>query len=140
MIHPTAGQPTPSIVSISYGWGPDDLGADSFSDSEFTQIRNLFEDAATHKITVLVSSGDSGARIEDPTQAQASYPASDPWVRARVGTLAPASAAFMAKPFRTASRPPQRSRLTPLRLRLEWRQPMSRLTPSEESIRLTLSR
>jgi kumamolisin len=86
MIHPTAGQPTPSIVSISYGWGPDDPGADSFSDSEFTQISGLFEDAATNKITVLVSSGDSGARIEDPTQAQASYPASDPWVTACGGT------------------------------------------------------
>jgi kumamolisin len=86
MIHPRAGQPTPSIVSISYGWGPDDPGADSFSDSEFTQISSLFEDAATNKITVLVSSGDSGAHIEDPRQAQASYPASDPWVTACGGT------------------------------------------------------
>ena len=86
MIHPNAGQPAPTIMSISYGWGPDDPGADSFSDSEFTQISSLFEDAATNKITVFVSSGDSGARIEDPRQAQTSYPASDPWVTACGGT------------------------------------------------------
>ena len=86
MIHPAAGQPTPSVVSISYSWGPDDPGADSFSDSEFTQISSLFEDAATNKITVLVSSGDSGAEVADPVQAQTNYPASDPWVTACGGT------------------------------------------------------
>jgi len=86
MIHPNAGEPTPSIISISYGWGPDDQGAPSFSDSEYAQITGLFEDAATNKITVLVSSGDSGARIESNTQAQTSYPASDVWVTACGGT------------------------------------------------------
>ncbi|PCE30674.1 hypothetical protein BZL54_20095 [Burkholderia ubonensis subsp. mesacidophila] len=86
MIHPTAGEPTPSIVSISYGWGPDDLGEPSFSDSEWQQFTMLFEDAGTNKITVLVSSGDSGARIASPTQAQTSYPASDPSVSACGGT------------------------------------------------------
>jgi kumamolisin len=86
MIHPASGQPTPTVMSISYGWGPDDPGADSFSDSEFAQISSLFEDAATNQITVLVSSGDSGAQIEDPHQAQTSYPASDPWVTACGGT------------------------------------------------------
>jgi kumamolisin len=86
MIHPASGQPTPTVISISYGWGPDDPGADSFSDSEFAQISSLFEDAVTNQITVLVSSGDSGARIEDPHQAQTSYPASDPWVTACGGT------------------------------------------------------
>jgi len=86
MIHPVAGQPIPSVISISYGWGPDDPGADSFSDSEFKQISGLFEDAATNKITVFVSSGDSGAKIEDSRQAQTSYPASDPGVTACGGT------------------------------------------------------
>jgi len=56
------------------------------SPTAITQISRLFEDAATNKITVLVSSGDSGAEIADPRQAQTSYPASDPWVTACGGT------------------------------------------------------
>ena len=86
MIHPNAGEPAPGIVSISYGWGPDDLGEPSFSDSEWNQFTMLFEDASTNKITVLVSSGDSGAEIASKTQAQTSYPASDIWVTACGGT------------------------------------------------------
>ncbi|KVZ49651.1 hypothetical protein WL18_05780 [Burkholderia ubonensis] len=86
MIHPKAGEPTPSIVSISYGWGPDDLGEPSFSDSEWQQFTMLFEDASTNRITVLVSSGDTGAQVASATQAQTSYPGSDPWVTACGGT------------------------------------------------------
>jgi kumamolisin len=86
MIHPKAGQPMPNIISISYGWGPDDEGSAGFSDSEFVQLTQLFEDAATNKISVFVSSGDSGAQIENTTEAQASYPASDVWVTACGGT------------------------------------------------------
>ena len=86
MILPDAGQPAPNIVSISYGFGPDDRGTPSFSDSEYAQLTQLFEDAATNKITVLVSSGDSGAFIASKTTAQTSYPASDIWVTACGGT------------------------------------------------------
>jgi kumamolisin len=86
MIHPSAGEPTPSIISISYGWGPDDASADSFSAADYTQIDDLFQDAANLAITVLVSSGDSGAFIESKTQAQTSYPATEPWVIACGGT------------------------------------------------------
>jgi kumamolisin len=86
MILPDAGQPAPNIVSISYGFGPDDQGTPSFSDSEYAQFTQLFEDAATNKITVLVSSGDSGALIASKTAAQTSYPASDIWVTACGGT------------------------------------------------------
>jgi kumamolisin len=86
MIHPAAGDPTPAILSISYGWGPDDATADSFSDQEYTQIDQLFQDAANLSITVVVSSGDSGAFIASQTQAQTSYPASEPWVIACGGT------------------------------------------------------
>jgi len=86
MIHPSAGAPQPNIISISYGWGPDDASADSFSDQEYQQIDQLFQDAAGLFITVLVSSGDSGAFIADQTQAQTSFPASDPWVTACGGT------------------------------------------------------
>lgn len=85
MIHPDPGEPVPTILSISYGWGPDDNN-DGASPSELAQINQLFQDAANQKVTVLVSSGDSGAQIESATQAQASYPASDPWVLACGGT------------------------------------------------------
>ena len=86
MIHPGSGDPVPTVISISYGWGPDDENADSFSDTEYTQIDQLFQDAANLGITVLVSSGDSGAFIESKKQAQVSFPASNPWVLACGGT------------------------------------------------------
>jgi kumamolisin len=86
MIHPSAGEPVPTVISISYGWGPDDKTADSFSAQEYTALDQLFQDAANLAITVLVSSGDSGAFIESKTQAQASYPATEPWVLACGGT------------------------------------------------------
>ncbi len=86
MIYPSDSDPVPAIISISYGWGPDDLGTPSFSDSEWAQFTQLFEDAATNKITVLVSSGDSGAQVESATQAQVSYPGSEVWVTSCGGT------------------------------------------------------
>jgi kumamolisin len=86
MIHPGSGDPVPTVISISYGWGPDDENADSFSASEYTALDELFQDAANLGITVLVSSGDSGAFIASKQQAQTSYPASEPWVLACGGT------------------------------------------------------
>ena len=86
MIHPNAGDPVPTIISISYGFGPDDKNAHSFSALEFKAIGQLFQDAATLGITVLVSSGDNGAFIASKTHAQASYPATEPWVIACGGT------------------------------------------------------
>ncbi len=85
MIHPDTGDPVPTVISISYSWGPDDDN-DGATASEITQMNQLFQDAANLKITVLASSGDSGAMIESNTQAQASYPATDPWVLACGGT------------------------------------------------------
>jgi kumamolisin len=86
MVHPGAGDPQPNILSISYGWGPDDPSEASFSDQEYQQLDQLFQDAASLSITVLVSSGDSGAFIASKAQAETSYPASDPWVTACGGT------------------------------------------------------
>jgi kumamolisin len=85
MIHPDAGDPAPNILSISYGWGPDE-DTQYTTDAEFNQMSQLFQDAAHLGITVLVSSGDSGAQIISNTKAEASYPASDPWVTACGGT------------------------------------------------------
>jgi len=86
MIHPGDGDPQPTVLSISYGWGPDDVSAASFSDQEYAQMNQLFQDAANLSITVLVSSGDSGAFVESKTLAQTSYPATEPWVIACGGT------------------------------------------------------
>ena len=85
MIHPGAGDPQPTVLSISYGWSPDDT-KDFIGDAEYTQMSALFQDAAHLGITVMVSSGDTGAMIISKTRAEASYPATDPWVTACGGT------------------------------------------------------
>ena len=86
MIHPQNGDPVPNIISISYGWGPDDDQA-GFSEDEFNQFGQLFQDAANLFITVLISSGDQGCFIDDGiNHAQASYPATEPMVIACGGT------------------------------------------------------
>ncbi|HUN26747.1 MAG TPA: protease pro-enzyme activation domain-containing protein [Steroidobacteraceae bacterium] len=86
MIHPGAGDPVPTILSISYGWGLDDGSPDNLTAQEIAVIDDLFQDAATLGISVLVSSGDSGAKVESNTQAQTSFPATDPWVLACGGS------------------------------------------------------
>ncbi|MDR3512466.1 MAG: S53 family peptidase [Caulobacteraceae bacterium] len=86
MVHPDADDPQPAILSISYDWGPDDAGDDGLSEHEYVAIGQLFQDAANLAITVLVSSGDTGAFVQDRTQAQTAYPASEPWVIACGGT------------------------------------------------------
>jgi kumamolisin len=86
MVHPDPGDPEPTILSISYGWGPDDGPSQGLPKQMMTQLSGLFQDAASLAITVLVSSGDSGAFIASKTQAETSYPASDPWVTACGGS------------------------------------------------------
>ncbi len=88
MVHPGAGDPSPSVISISYGWGADDAAAHSFSEQEYTQLSALFQDAAHLGITVAVSSGDRGTFVESKSKAQVSYPATDPWVLTCGGTTA----------------------------------------------------
>jgi kumamolisin len=88
MIHPGSGDPVPTIISISYGWGPDDEQT-GFSPDEFQQIGDLFQDAMNQDITVLISSGDSGCFIgteQGSEHAQASYPATETMVIACGGT------------------------------------------------------
>jgi kumamolisin len=88
MVHPDTGDPQPSILSISYGFGPDDGQPDGLSDASLTQLSSLFQDASQLALTVLVSSGDSGAFVASTTQAQTSYPGSDPFITACGGTTA----------------------------------------------------
>jgi hypothetical protein len=66
MIHPGESDPQPDIISISYGMGPDDESAESFSDQEYAQLGQLFQDAANLSVTVLVSAGDSGGVRGEP--------------------------------------------------------------------------
>lgn len=84
MIHPSAGDPVPTVISISYGWSPDET-TQYISKGEYTQISQLFQDAAHLGITTLISSGDSGV-VFGGSIAEASYPATDPWVLACGGT------------------------------------------------------
>jgi len=85
MIHPGQGDPVPTVISISYGWSPDETTQYITAD-EFNQMSALFQDAAHLGITVLVSSGDSGVEFTNPAVQEASYPATDPWVIACGGT------------------------------------------------------
>jgi kumamolisin len=85
MIHPGQGDPVPTVISISYGWSPDET-TQYISADEFNQMSSLFQDAAHLGITVLVSSGDSGVEFASQTVQEASYPATDPWVTACGGT------------------------------------------------------
>jgi len=55
MIHPGAGDPQPTVISISYGWGSGEETASTFSTQEREQIDHLFRDAANLGLTVLVS-------------------------------------------------------------------------------------
>jgi kumamolisin len=86
MIHPSGSDPVPTILSISYVWSADDDDTSFLTPSDYTQIDNLFSDAAQKGITVCVASGDTGAMCESPIQAQVWFPGSDPWVLSCGGT------------------------------------------------------
>lgn len=85
MVHPEPGGPSPTVISISYIWSPDDQ-TDYITDDEYTQFSALFQDAANLNITVLTTTGDTGAMYLSDKTAQAPYPGSDPWVLACGGT------------------------------------------------------
>jgi hypothetical protein len=85
MIHPAAGDPVPTILSISYKFSADDENT-TLMQSDYTQINTLFQDAANLGITVLTGCSDTGAYVDNPTQAQTVYPATDPYVLTCGGT------------------------------------------------------
>jgi hypothetical protein len=84
MVHPLAGQPVPTVISISYSWDFDDL-TNLLSDDDYSQLSKLFRDAADLWITTLASTGDSGATW-GTSRAYACFPATDPNVLACGGT------------------------------------------------------
>lgn len=75
----------PNIISISYG-GPEN----GLSPDELTATNQLFQAIAARGITLVVSSGDSGAASYDVNSHTGSYqtefPASSPWVLSVAGT------------------------------------------------------
>jgi hypothetical protein len=82
---PAAGEPTPSVVSIS--WNAPEA---SFSASQLTAMSNAFKAATTtltDPVTFLVCSMDDGTRggVSDGA-AHVWWPAIDPWVTAVGGT------------------------------------------------------
>jgi len=82
---PLAGQPTPSVVSIS--WNAPEA---SFSASQLTAVSGIFQAATTkypNPVTFLVCSMDDGTKggVADGA-AHVWWPAIDPWVTAVGGT------------------------------------------------------
>ncbi len=88
-IHPAAGQPTPSVLSISWGW-PELEEADSLSWTQqaIDAVSATFQEAGALGITIFVASGDHGSNcgISDK-KAHVSYPGSDPWITSCGGTI-----------------------------------------------------
>src|ERR1019366_3623438 len=57
MIHPTGSDPVPTIIFICYAWSADDETS-FISAQQYTQISQLFQDAANLLVTVLTGSAD----------------------------------------------------------------------------------
>jgi hypothetical protein len=81
-VSPGAGQPAPSVISISWG-GPEE----GWSASQLQTLSSFFQLAAAKGVTVFVASGDDGARGGIPDgSAHVNWPPIDPWVTAVGGT------------------------------------------------------
>ena len=81
---PAAGQPSPSVISIS--WGADE---EFWSASQMQAMSGFFQIAAAMGVTVLAATGDSGSMGGSGApdgRAHVTYPAIDPWVTAVGGT------------------------------------------------------
>lgn len=87
-VHPSAGQPAPSVISISYGWPELDAGSGiAWTAAVLDEISQAFYEASLMGVTVLAASGDHGSSCgETDGRAHVSYPGSDPWVTSCGGT------------------------------------------------------
>jgi kumamolisin len=90
-VHPGAGDPVPSVLSISdYISNGDDaatLAGSGVTPIFLNALHNAFRDAALKGVTVMVASGDTGAQSKVfDGKAHVQYPASDPWVTSCGGT------------------------------------------------------
>jgi hypothetical protein len=81
---PGPGQPSPSVITISWAWREDDWSA-----SQLQAITAFFQLAAAKGVTILAASGDKGTmgNADQPDgRAHVCFPACDPWVTAVGGT------------------------------------------------------
>jgi len=93
-IHPGAGDPTPSVLSISWyvtnGDDADTLRAEGIPTAEIDEISAAFQDAmllGKQGPAIFVASGDTGSDSKrGDGKAHVQYPASDPWVTCCGGT------------------------------------------------------
>jgi kumamolisin len=88
-IHPAAGQPTPSVLSISWGWPElEDADGLSWTQAAIEAVSAAFQEAGALGITIFVASGDHGSNCEiNDKKAHCSYPGSDPWITSCGGTI-----------------------------------------------------
>jgi kumamolisin len=88
-VHPSAGQPTPSVLSISWGWPElEAYGAISWTQAAIDAVSATFEEAAALGITVFAASGDHGSSCGlGDKKAHVIYPGSDPWITSCGGTV-----------------------------------------------------
>ena len=88
-VHPAAGQPTPSVISISWDW-PELEAAQglAWTQAAIDAVSATFQEAAVLGITVLVASGDHGSSCGlKGKKAHVCYPGSDPWITSCGGTI-----------------------------------------------------
>ncbi len=88
---PSAGQPAPSVISISWGWPElEPLPGTNFAwtDAAITAVSETFEEAASLGITVMAAAGDHGSSCGmNDDKAHVLYPGSDVWVTSCGGTI-----------------------------------------------------
>jgi kumamolisin len=83
-IVPGTGQPSPSVITISWAWDEDEWSA-----SQLATISSFFQLAGGKGVTVFAASGDTGSmgNADEPDgRAHVCFPACDPWVTAVGGT------------------------------------------------------
>jgi len=83
-IVPGPGQPSPSVLTISWAW--DEAG---WSAPQLATISSFFKLGASKGVTVFAATGDKGSmgNADEPDgRAHACFPACDPWVTAVGGT------------------------------------------------------
>lgn len=88
-VHPGAGQPTPSVLSISWDWPElEAIGGLSWTQAAIDAVSATFQEAAALGITIFVASGDHGSSCGlTGKKAHVSYPGSDPWITSCGGTV-----------------------------------------------------
>jgi hypothetical protein len=83
-IIPGPGEPSPSVITISWAWDEADWSA-----SQLTTMSSFFQLAGVKGVTVFAATGDKGSmgNADEPDgRAHVCFPACDPWVTAVGGT------------------------------------------------------